>query len=122
MHIGLPSGRTISYFKPRIKDGQICYRDAEKKKGAFAEISSFGGKLVENIVQAIARDCLAEALISLDKAGFNVVFHVHDEVIVETEKAENLGQIQAILGTPIDWAPGLYLSSAGYTSDYYMKD
>lgn len=122
MHIGLPAGRKISYFKPRIKDGRICYRDAEKKKGAFAEIDTFGGKLVENIVQAIARDCLAEALLDLDKAGFSVVFHVHDEVIVETKSAENLSKIQTIMGAPISWAPGLYLSSAGYTSDYYMKD
>ena len=78
--------------------------------------------MVENITQAVARDCLAETLIALDRAGLPVVFHVHDEVIVEADDPGQLNGILDIMAAPVPWAPGLPLKGAGFTCDYYQKD
>lgn len=125
LRINLPIGRSMSYFRPRINDdGKIEFSGKETNKNVFGTNTTFGGKLVENIVQALARDCLAEALTKID-GFYKIVFHVHDEVIVEVEKdraKEHLKTVQEIMGEELSWAPGLYLSSAGYTADYYLKD
>ena len=78
--------------------------------------------MTENIVQAIARDCLAEAMMRTEAAGFPVVFHVHDELICEVPSEDCLDRIKEIFSTPIDWAPGLPLKGDGYCTTYYKKD
>lgn len=78
--------------------------------------------MTENIVQAIARDCLAETLKRIDSEGLQVVFHVHDEVIIDATHDVTVDKICALMAEPIPWAPGLVLKSAGFESAYYMKD
>ena len=91
----------------------------------WERVDTYGGKLVENIVQAIARDLLAESLVKIHKAGFDIVMHVHDEVVCEIFKgaaAEELKIICDIMGEPVAWAEGLPLAADGYITDYYKKD
>ena len=84
--------------------------------------STYGGKMVENIVQAVARDCLAETLKRIDARGLQVVFHVHDEVIIDAPMETTVEEICGLMAEPIPWAPGLILRGAGFESSYYMKD
>lgn len=109
---GLPSGRMLVYQKAMILDKEIRYYDKGFKK-------TWGGTLVENIVQAIARDCLATALMRLEQAGYKTVAHIHDEVVVESN---DLQQICDIMGQRIAWADGLDLRAEGFISPYYKKD
>ena len=119
----LPNGRELSYVKPEIIDGNITYEGTLQTSGAWGRIESYGPKLVENMVQATARDCLAMAIDRLEKAGFPVVFHVHDEVICEVpigvSSAKELG---AIMSETIDWAKELPLRADAYECEYYRKD
>lgn len=123
MRLRLPNGRTLSYVKPAIVDDSITYDGNIQTTGAWGRIESYGPKLVENIVQAVARDCLAEAILRLEKNGFPVVFHVHDEVICEVPEgvssAKELGELMA---EPIEWAPSLPLKADAYECEYYRKD
>ena len=125
--VSLPSGRQLSYIRPRIeKDPRfgkdmITYEGYEQ--GKWGRLKTYGPKLVENIVQAIARDCLAEAMLRLDEHGFRIVMHVHDEVVIEApEEDDCLDEVCRIMGQPLDWAPGLPLPAAGYETKYYRKD
>lgn len=130
LRLRLPSGRELSYVKPRISpnsgpygDDQITYEGVLQSSGAWGRIETYGPKLVENIVQATARDCLAEAITRLEAKGYPVVFHVHDEVICEIPKGQSsVDEINEIMGTPISWAPGLPLKADAYECDYYRKD
>lgn len=128
MTIALPSGRKLYYPKPTIKENQfgkpaIHYQGMEQGKKKWTEIGTYGGKLTENIVQAIARDCLAMALKRVSDAGFNIVMHVHDEIIAEHEKMPGtLKYMNDLLAQPILWAPGLLLKGDGFMSDFYKKD
>ncbi len=118
----LPSGRELSYVKPAILEDQITY-EGITQGGGWGRIETYGPKLVENIVQAFARDCLAEAIVRLEKKGFPVVFHVHDEVICEVpEGVSSAKELSEIMSEPIDWAPGLPLRADAYECYYYMKD
>lgn len=123
MKLVLPNGRELSYVKPRIQDDSITYEGTIQASGGWGRIESYGPKLVENIVQAVARDCLAEAIVRLEDNGFPVVFHVHDEVICEVPEgrssAEELGEL---MSEPLPWAPGLPLKAAAYECGYYRKD
>ena len=128
LFIRLPSGRRLAYARPRIeaddegRDG-ITYADVKEKEGALIRLRTYGGKLVENIVQAIARDCLAVAMTRLEAAGYQIVMHIHDEVVIECPAdACDLDNVCRIMGRPIDWAPGLILTADGYITDYYKKD
>lgn len=122
--IKLPSGRRLAYAKARLVNGkygpQIEY-DGQGDKPSFTTLNTYGGKLVENIVQATARDVLAEAMKRLDAAGYPIVFHVHDEVVAECSggSIEEMNQIMSI--TP-EWADGLPLSAEGYITKFYKKD
>lgn len=130
MTITLPSGRKLYYVSPRIgvnKFGSesIVYSGINDKN-KFSEIETYGGKLVENCVQAIARDCLAEAIERLEAAGFQIVFHVHDEVVIEiTRYADDekmLNDVVNIMSTPVTWAPDLPLAADGWVGTYFKKD
>ena len=78
---------------------------------------------MENCVQAIARDCLAEALMRVSAAGYQIVMHVHDEVVLDVPREQaDLDRVCEIMGQPIDWAPGLLLTADGFVTDFYMKD
>lgn len=119
----LPNGRELSYVKPAIVDDSITYEGTLQSSGAWGRIESYGPKLVENIVQATARDCLAVAIDRLENAGFPVVFHVHDEVICEVpNNVSSAKELGAIMSEPIDWAPGLPLRADAYECEYYRKD
>jgi DNA polymerase len=117
----------LTYWDARLTDGSITYMGQNQTKGRtvnnWCRLETWGGKLVENIVQAFARDCLAEAMVRLDDAGFATVFHVHDEIVAE-EPIDGRGykDMAAIMGRPIEWAPGLLLSAEGYATPFYMKD
>lgn len=134
MFIRLPSGRRIAYVRPRLEREVkfdrigITYEgpaQAPKGKGGgkWRRLHTWGGKLVENIVQAIARDCLAVSMMRLDADGYPIIMHVHDEVICEMLNGMgSLDETCEIMGQPIDWAPGLVLRAEGYETKYYRKD
>ena len=128
LFIGLPSGRRIAYVKPEIGENRfggksITYMGMDQTSKKWTRLETWGGKLVENIVQAFARDCLAENIVKLDTAGYKVVFHVHDEVVLDEPKDySSAKEVAALMGQPISWAPGLPLNADAYECDYYMKD
>lgn len=125
--IQLPSGRKLYYPKPFLQENQfgktaVHYYTVGQNTRKWEVTSTYGGKMTENIVQAIARDCLAETLKRIDAKGLRVVFHVHDEVIIDAPVDVTVEEICDLMGDPIPWAPGLILKGAGFESDYYMKD
>lgn len=125
--VQLPSGRKLFYPKPFLKENQfgkmaIHYYTVGQQTRKWEITSTYGGKMTENIVQAIARDCLAETLRRIDRLGLQVVFHVHDEVIIDAPMDVTVEQICDLMAEPIPWAPGLILKGAGFESKYYMKD
>ena len=140
LSITLPSGRKLFYVKPRIESedliretasgarftvaraGSLTYEGMDQKTKTWTRLATYGGKLVENITQAIARDCLAESMLALDRAGYLQLFSVHDEIIVETENHDALPEIEEIMGQDIAWAPGLPLRADGFSTTYYMKE
>lgn len=123
LRLRLPSGRELSYVKPTIIDKQITYEGTMQASGAWGRIESYGPKLVENIVQAVARDCLAVAITRLEENGFPVVFHVHDEAICEVPIGiSSAKEVGALMSEPIEWAKGLPLRADAYECDYYRKD
>lgn len=125
LFIQLPSGRRLAYVRPRIEAGSITYEGMDQTTHKWGRQETYGGKLVENIVQAVARDCLAESMLRIDRAGYRIVMHVHDEVIVEvpTHSAkQDQESLEDIMAQPIHWAPGLLLTADGFTSGFYKKD
>jgi DNA polymerase len=121
LFIELPSGRRLSYIRTRVDDrNKITYMGVDQNTKKWARIETWGGKLVENIVQAIARDCLAVALLRLDDAGHTTVGHVHDEIILEGAE-DQLDEVLRLMTEPIPWAPGLPLAAEGFTNSYYKK-
>lgn len=125
--VRLPSGRKLFYPKPFLKENQfgkmaIHYYTVGQQTRKWEVTSTYGGKMTENIVQAIARDCLAETLRRIDARGLQVVFHVHDEVIVDAPLETTVEELCDLMAEPIGWAPGLILKGAGFESSYYMKD
>lgn len=119
----LPSGRVLSYWGARLDtDGSICFMGQNQTTRKWEKTSTWGGKLVENIVQAYARDCLAVAMVRLAAEGWEICFHVHDEVIIEAPIGTSWEQVAEVMGRPIDWAPGLLLRGDGYSTPFYMKD
>lgn len=126
LFITLPSGRRLAYVKPRIGENKfggeaVTYEGVGTAK-KWERIESYGPKFVENIVQAIARDILAKAMLRLDKAGYKIVMHVHDEVVIEAPMASSLEDICFIMGQTPVWAGGLLLRADGYVCDFYRKD
>lgn len=128
LFIKLPSGRGIAYVRPRLginKFGtaSITYMGLNQTKKTWERIETFGGKLVENIVQAVARDCLAESIIKLEDKGYEINFHVHDEVIIDAPFGYgSVEEVTNIMSEPVSWAPGLSLRADGYETPFYRKD
>ena len=128
--ITLPSGRKLFYISPEIGENRwgnpsITYMGVNDKN-KWGRIETYGGKLVENCVQAIARDCLAEAIEHLEAADFPIVFHVHDEVVIDIRPfADNktmLERVKKIMSQPISWAPDLPLNADGWVGEFFTKD
>jgi DNA polymerase len=130
LFIELPSGRRIAYPKPRLIDHdkfegkkKIVFEGMNSKTNKWGWVDTYGGKLVENIVQATARDCLAHSMLKLERAGYNIVMHVHDEVVIEIEEEKDeLKTVTDLMGQEIPWAKGLPLRADGYECSYYQKD
>lgn len=130
LFIQLPSGRCLSYAKPGLRPhekfegrDQIIFHERNSAGSSWRVSSTYGGKLVENIVQATARDLLGFSLIDLDSKGYDIVMHVHDEVIVEIEKDRfELDKINEIMGSGPEWADDLPLNAEGFECEYYQKD
>lgn len=127
--IRLPSGRQLFYPQPFLAENQFGKPAIHYKTqvaASWVNTSTYGGKLVENITQAIARDCLALALKRLVDAGYRPLMHIHDEVVLEVPKAvlhdDEIARINAIMCAPIPWAPRLLLNADGFISPYYKKD
>lgn len=127
LFIRLPNGRRLSYIKPRIGTNRfggdsITYMGVGASK-KWERLETFGGKLVENIVQAIARDLLASAMMNVANAGYNIVFHVHDEIIAEAPDGQgSVDEMCMLMSINPDWADGIPLSADGYECEYYRKD
>lgn len=125
----LPSGRSLAYVNPRIKpdpnfdkDG-LVFDGMDQVKKKWMSHRTYGGRLVENLVQAIARDCLAESLMRLDAEGYEIAMHVHDEAVLDVPIGTgSVEHVTEIMSRPIDWASGLPLNAAGFECDFYMKD
>ena len=127
MAVKLPSGRSLYYYKPhktinRFGHWSLAYWSLDQKTKKWIPEETYGGKLVENIVQAIARDCLVVSMRRLDRAGYKIIMHVHDENIIDATPDQKLEDVNEIMGRPISWAPGLILRAAGSELPYYQKD
>lgn len=124
--VQLPSGRKLFYPKPFLQENQFgklalhYYSTGSSKKWGVE--STYGGKMTENIVQAVARDCLAETLKRIEDRGLHVVFHVHDEVIIDAPAETTVDGVCGLMAEPIPWAPALILKGAGFEGQYYKKD
>jgi DNA polymerase len=128
----IPSGRLLTYFKPGLKETKvhnqkkqvITYFGVDSQSKAWVQKTSYGGKLTENIVQATARDLLADALLRMDEKLFNIVFHVHDEIVVEEEKGKGqalFNHIKELMEYVPSWAEGLPLGADGWYGGRYQK-
>ena len=129
--IQLPSGRKLYYVDPAIGENRwgnpsISYMGMDQTTKKWKRIETYGGKLVENCVQAIARDCLAQAIDHLEEAGYPVVFHVHDEVVIDiapyADDETMLKSVVEIMAQPIPWAQGLPLGAEGWVGTFFKKD
>ena len=125
LFIELPSKRRLAYPKAKIGTnrfgGESIVYEGIVVGNKWDKIESYGGKFVENIVQAIARDILAEAMMRLEQKGFNIVMHIHDEVVIESNSS-SIEEINEIMSIVPSWAPGLILDADGFESDFYKKD
>ena len=127
LFVSLPSGRSLSYIKPRMTQNRfgresLSYEGVGESK-KWMRIETYGPKLVENIVQAMARDLLALAMLRLRDAGFDIVMHIHDEAVLEVpEGVSSVEEICRIMAVAPDWAAGLPLRADGYECPFYKKD
>jgi len=125
----LPSGRSLAYVNPRLKPEPkfnkegLVFDGMDQVKKQWLSHRTYGGRLVENLVQAIARDCLAESMTRVDAEGYVTVMHVHDEVVLDVPIGTgSLEHVTTVMGRPISWAPGLPMRAAGFECSFYMKD
>lgn len=128
LFIELPSKRRLAYMRPKVIDKgdgfkQLFYQGMDQTTKRWGYQTTYGGKLVENIVQAAARDCLANAMLRVDQAGYKIVMHVHDEIVCEMPYGKgSVEEINSIMGADILWAKGLPLTADSYETEYYKKD
>jgi DNA polymerase len=138
----LPSGRKLWYLHPRVRKGKVKYVDKDGEQKEFEKdsisymgkqqngkkwirIQSHGGKFIENFVQAIARDILREGLLAAADDGFNIVMHVHDEIVTEHPKGDNyytVERLRELMAQPIPWCADMPMDAAGYAGEIYRKD
>lgn len=123
----LPSGRRIAYWgadfgQNRWGNPSLSYWGTDQKTKKWSRLETWGGKLTENLVQATARDCLKESMLRLNAAGYDIRAHVHDEVIITAPMGVKVEGVAAVMGQPIEWAPGLLLRADGYECSSYRKD
>ena len=127
LKITLPSGRVLSYVRPRMTTNRfgsesVSYEGVGTNR-KWTRIESYGAKFCENIVQAMARDVLAESMLRLEKSGFDIVCHIHDEVVLEVlEGISSVEEVNQIMAVCPDWCEGLPLKAAGFESPFYKKD
>lgn len=129
LFVTLPSGRKLAYYDAALEDNpkggkSVTYMGVNQETKQWARLETYGGKLVENIVQATARDCLAEAMKRVDAAGYRIVMHVHDEMILDAplEEKDAAARLTELMGKGISWAPGLPLKGDTYETPFYKKD
>jgi len=130
LSIELPNGRKLIYRDPVLSKNKwdnesIKYKGKHQITGQWTWVETYGGKLSENIIQAIARDLLADGMRRLDAAGFDIVMHVHDEVVADIPNESTdfvVSEMCRILGEPVKWAQGLGTPAEGFTTKYYKKD
>lgn len=126
LFIQLPSGRRLAYANPRLEDngrGTSIIYEGQGDRVGFTELDTYGGKLVENIIQATARDLLAQAMYRLEQHGYQIVFHIHDEAVAEMPYGQgSVEEMRDIMCEGLDWAKGLPLNAAGFENEFYMKD
>ena len=128
--MNLPSGRSLAYFGAKYEESArmpgkmaINYMGVDQQTKRWVKVETYGPKLVENLVQATARDCLRESMLALDEAGYDIRAHVHDEIIVtEPIDGRSVDEMSELMGAEISWAPGLPLRGDGYACNFYMKD
>lgn len=129
--VTLPSGRTMCYPRAKVETvtskwgkehEEITYEGLNQTTKKWGKMTTYGGKLTENIVQATARDILGYVILRAERQGLKVVFHIHDEIIVEAEEGQTLEQVEELFSTPIRWCMDLPLKGAGYSTPYYLKD
>ena len=128
--IALPSGRKLCYWNARLREDprsgreQIVYKGVNQTTKQWGDIETYGGKLVENVVQATARDCLAEAMRRVSVCGYRIVMHIHDEMVVDVPKDDwaAVPKITGAMSKDISWAPGLPLRGDTYEAEFYRKD
>ena len=128
MTITLPSGRKLYYAGPHVGKNRygrdsLRYYGLDQTSKKWRPCETYGGKLVENITQAVARDCLFHAMEALEAAGYPIVFDIHDEVVIEVPAAQaDLDKVVEIMSRPVSWAPDLPLGADGWTGEYFRKD
>lgn len=126
LRVTLPSGRQLVYWQARIAEGRygeaVKYWGVDSKTKRWALLDTYGGKLAENVVQAVSRDLLLHSLKQLEELGVYTVMHVHDEIVAEIAAESELEELLATMSAAPDWAAGLPLTADGYTCGYYMKD
>lgn len=126
LFITLPSGRRLAYAKPAIGtnrfggDSITCYGIGTNRK--FERQETYGGKLVENITQAVARDLLSHSITLLENTGHDIVMHIHDEVVIEAPPETTVDEVCDLMSQAPQWADGVPLTADGYECNYYMKD
>lgn len=125
--VTLPSGRKLHYVSPGTRENSwgatvITYKAPNQVSGKWETAETYGGKLVENIVQAIARDCLAATILKLTDKGYKIVMHIHDEVVLEAPMDVTVKEVCNLMGEELRWAKGLILRADGFETEYYKKD
>lgn len=125
----LPSGRRMAYYgaaydESKLHPGRktLSYMAQEQTSRKWMRTETWGGKMVENLVQATARDVLRDKMLAMSEAGFDIRAHVHDEVIITAPMDRTLEEVNTFMGAPIEWAPGLPLDADGYYCEWYRKD
>lgn len=125
LFIELPSGRRLAYYGASVDKGRLSYWGIDQTKKIWRKQDTYGGSLVENITQAVARDCLCDTMLRIHRAGYPILMHVHDEIISEARDADapaTLEKMNKIMAVPPVWAKDLPLKGDGYISKYYKKD
>jgi DNA polymerase len=124
LRIRLPSGRCLCYPSAQMRDSKITYKGINQYSRKWSSLQTYGGKLAENVTQAVARDVLAASMAPIEVAGYEIVLTVHDEIIAEApgQPHYNADHLSALMVDKPQWADGLPLAAAGFEAYRYRKD